>query len=205
MINKVKYNSQRDNIQYFKNTITGIIKRFNAWWQCFSTCAWMFMSNYSSKIYAFGDKMLSKYLDDVESTIGEKGIAEKTKKRFNWITGRTSLWWLIQKYGIEKWLWREGIKGNAIFRDKDISFNELSKLLDKGPVILQTKKIGGLKGGHIILAIGYTDKQIICHDPFGNALTKYRDHNGDSVHYPKEWLKKYTGSMIRCIYWREIK
>lgn len=193
MKNKIKYNSQRDNIDFGG--------KFKGNCQCFSTCSWMFMSYYSSKIAAFDDGMLSKYVDDVETTVGKKGIGEQVKERFRWITGRTSYWWLINKYGIEKWLWREGINGNAVFKDKNISFNNLTKLVDNGPVILQTKKMGSLHGGHIILAVGYTESHIIVADPYGNALTNYKDHNGENVLYHKDWLKKYTGSMIRCIYW----
>ena len=210
MTREIAYNSQRDNIQYFLTKVSGSVrkvrKRFNAWWQCFSTSSWMFMSFYSSKIRAFGDDMLAKYLDDVEASVGKPGIAERVMSQVNYITGRTSFWWIIQKAGIEKWLGREGLKGSIVFIDRTMPFEQLYTLLESGPVILQTKKMGGLKGGHIILAVDYDkDGTIIAHDPFGNARTNYRDHNGSNVRYNPEWLKKYTGKKIRCIYYTEVK
>jgi hypothetical protein len=159
------------------------------------------MSYYSSKISAFNDTMLSKYLDDVEDYIGSPGIAEKVKRQYNWIRGKTSFWWLVQKAGIEKWLHRENIPGRAVFKDKNISYEQLRALINDGPVILQTDKMGGLRGGHIILAIDYNDYGIICHDPFGDAVTNYTDHDGDAVVYSDLYLRKYTGDKIRCIYW----
>jgi hypothetical protein len=195
MIHAIKYNSQRDNIS---------LGGFRAYWQCFSTSAWMFMSFYSPDIDATNDTKLSIYLDDVEDSIGNPGIGEIVKRKYNWITGRTSFWWLVQKEGIEKWLWHVGIKGVVFFSDKQTDFDNLRKLVDNGPVILQTNKLGGLKGGHIILAVGYTDNALICHDPYGNCMTNYKDHNGAYVAYPDEVLMKATGEKIRCLYWKNI-
>ena len=88
----MKYNSQRDNFSFGG--------RFRGNVQCFSTSAFMFMGAYSEKIRNGGDEMLKKYVDDVEITVGHRGIGEKIKERFSWITGRTSYWWLVQKHGI---------------------------------------------------------------------------------------------------------
>ena len=148
------------------------------------------------------DNGLSLYCDDVEITVGKSGIAEKIIQKFNWITGKTSQWWLIQKYGIEKWLWDAGKKGEAIFNENSVAYLDIKSLIDNGPVILGTKKIGGLSGGHIILAIGYDNDGIICNDPFGDAKTNYKNINGEKVYYPDNFLKKYTGEMVNCIYWR---
>jgi len=192
MIHTIDYNSQRDNIS------TG---GFRAYWQCFSTSVWMFMSFYSSKIIAENDNDLYEYLDDVEDSIGKPGIGEIVKRKFSWITGRTSFWWLIQLEGIKKWLHARSVKGNAFFIDNTIEFEKIRKYLDKGPLILQTKRMGGLPGGHIILAIGYTENAIICHDPFGDAVSNYKNTRGDAVVYQDSYLKKYTGNKIRFIHW----
>lgn len=196
MIHQIGYNSQRNNFNF--------AGKFPGWTQCFSTSAWMFMSFYSPDIKAADDSSLAVYVDDVEETVGKPGIAEKAKRKFNWITGKTSLWWLIQKDGIESWLWRHGVKGQVVFRDSDFPFGVLPTIIDHGPVILGTTKMGGLSGGHIILAVGYDDNNIICHDPYGNAQTNYKDEKGAFVKYPHDFLRKYTGEKIRCMYWKPI-
>lgn len=192
-MHKIGYNSQRNNFDF--------AGKFPGWTQCFSTCAWMFMSFYSGKVVADDDKGLAQYVDDVEASVGKPGIAEKVMRKIKFITGKTSLWWAVQREGIESWLWRYGIKGTAIFRDQNISFDSLGELLKAGPVILGTTKMGKLPGGHIILAIGETPGAIICHDPYGDAKGNYVSQDGQSVEYPKDFLRKYTGEKIRCIYW----
>ena len=190
----IAYNSQRDNIDF--------AGKFPGFWQCFTTCAWMLMSYYCDKYRAHDDDMLALYLDDVEAIIGKPGIGEKIRNKYNWIKGHTSEWWLVQQNGIEAWLWRQGSRGNAVFRDLTVPFDDLRSIIDGGPVILGTKKLGGLPGGHIILAIGYTDEGIICHDPYGNAVTGYRSAAGGGVLYGDAYLRKFTGEKIRCMYWR---
>lgn len=181
--------------------------KFSGWWQCFSTSVWMFLGYFIPEINGTDDKGLSRYLDDVEVTIGKPGIGEKVKQQFSWITGRTSLWWLVQKAGIEKWMRIYGIKGQAVFKDKNIPFEELNNIIKKyGPVILQTNKMGGLKGGHIILLIGFGsdgfgNEYFIVNDPAGNATTNYSSREYASLKYPKNFLRQFTGSKIRCIYW----
>lgn len=187
----VIYNSQRDNFN-FKG-------KFPVWKQCFSTCAFMFISFFNDTI--FGDKDLVKYIDDVEAQVGEPGIAEKVIQKFKWITGFTSMWWLVQKEGIEKWLWRSGIQGEAVYVDKG-HWQDIIIALDYGPIILGTDKMGGLPNGHIILLIGTDNDAFIVHDPFGNATTKYVDINGDAVRYPIKYLIGYAGDNPRYMYWK---
>jgi hypothetical protein len=189
----IGYNSQRDNIDFGS---------FPGYKQCFTTVSWMFMSFYTSRIDATDDKKLAIYFDDVEDSVGtQQGIGEKIKRKFQWITGNTSYWWLVQRAGIEKWLWGKGVQGNAIFEEK-MPFDDLCDLIYHGPVILQTKKMGGLSGGHIILVVAYDKNNIICHDPYGNALTNYRIRDGAYVEYPKFWLKHYTKEYVTCMYWK---
>lgn len=194
MIHQIGYNSQRNNFNF--------AGKFPGWSQCFSTSSWMFMSFYSPDIKSADDAALSVYVDDVEVTAGQAGIAEKVVRKFKWITGKTSLWWLVQKEGIESWLWKYGIKGDAIFRDMDLPFSVLPEMIERGPVILGTTKMGGLPGGHIILAVGTDKESIICHDPYGDALQSYKSDKGAFVRYPKDYLMNFTGAKVRCIYWK---
>ena len=192
---KIDYNKQRDNVN-FKG-------KFSGWWQCFSTSAWMFMSFYTDRIRATNDDDLGIYVDDVEALVGEPGIAEEVMRKIKWITGSSSIWWEVQKAGIEKWLIRSGVEKDIIY-DPKMPFDELRARLVKGPVILGTSKMGGLSEGHVILAVGATEDAIECHDPFGDALTYYRNDNGKYVIYQDKYLRKFTGEKIRCIYAEEI-
>lgn len=188
---KIDYNSQRDNFDFDG--------KFPAWKQCFSTCAWMFMSYYNKDINATNDTKLAQYVDDVEALVGKPGIAEKVKQKYNWITGNTSMWWLVQQAGIQKNLSEKEI----IFSEK-ISVKELPELVKEKPVIIGTHKMGGLPGGHIILLVDYDSEKdsYVVNDPYGNATGNYLCDDGDSILYSHDFLKKYiqykTG--CRCIF-----
>jgi len=43
--------------------------------------------------------------------------------------------------------------------------------------------------GHINVIVGFTDTGFVFCDPFGNAMTKYQDPNGDHVEYPYDFCK----------------
>ena len=195
MNHDVKYNSQRNN-KDFKSTFPG-------WKQCFSSASWMLMSFYTNKIDATNDIELSKYFDDVEITVGSKGIGEKIFKG----TGSSSFWWTVQQAGITEWLNSKGISGEAVFRDCTMGFYDLKDLLDIAPVIIGTQKLGGLPGGHIILLTGYDDVSIIANDPFGNANTLYKDFNGEKVHYDFKMIMEHVifkaPDKIRCMYYHK--
>ena len=195
MIHEIIYNSQRNNIDFGG--------KFKATWQCFTTCAWMFMSFFNPSINAEDDTELAKYLDDVEDSIGGHGIGEDMKEKVPWIKGDTSYWFLVQQAGIKKWFGKDGIPNNVIFTE-GLDFNSLPDILDKSPVILNTAGLGGTRG-HIILAIGYDDLNIICHDPFGNAVKMYVEPNGAEVSYPKDWLYKYTGRKCAALYMGDLE
>lgn len=83
-----------------------------------------------------------------------------------------------------------GVKGSAMFHDGTALIGSLKDFAKIGPLILGTHKLGGLPGGHIILVVDYNAKTncLVCHDPFGNAMTNYKDHDGAYVEYPVEWL-----------------
>ena len=195
ILHEVDYNSQRDNFSF--------AGKFKGWIQCFSTCAYMLIS-YLTKFDGKDDKTLARYVDDVEVTVGKPGIGEIVKRKYNWITGRTSLWWLTQKYGIEKWLWAEGLKGEAVFVDKKGDWQAVIDALKISPVILGTNKLGKLPGGHIILLTGFRKGEFIVNDPFGDAKDNYSDHNGNSVVYSLELLQKHSDGKPRFMYWRSL-
>lgn len=201
---KIGYNSQRDNFSF--------AGKFPGWAQCFSTCAWMFLSYYVPGIKAADDHGLMNYVDDVEATVGDDGIAEKVKQKFNWITGRTSLWWLVQKEAVEAYMWRAGIEGKMVFHDGTFPMYSLSSILNGGPVIVATNKIGGVPGGHIILLVDYDKdgKAYKVNDPYGNARVRYADINGNGVIYGSDWLHQYLKGRgikpgkCRCMYWNLV-
>lgn len=195
---KIAYNSQRDNAEFGG--------RFKAYNQCFSTCAVMFMSHYTPQIAGDDDKFLSKYLYDIEATLNPSGLGARLKLKYKWIKGATSLWWLIQKDAINDYLHHYGVKGNACFYDAQLLIEQLPEFLRLGPVIIGTKRMGGLPGGHIILLVDYdrAKHEFIVNDPFGNATTNYKDHNGAAVRYPYDWLVPYiqsTADMCTCLRW----
>lgn len=180
---QVDYNSQRNN-DSFKGLFSG-----NK--QCFTTCAWMFISYYSN-YDGTNDQQLTKYFDDVENSVGSKGIGEKIKAKYNWISGKTSYWGLVQEAGIQKYLPNHKIKFDTKF-----PLAQLHGLVTNGPVLISTKKLGGLRGGHIILLvdnwqIGHiSQKGFYVHDPYGNANSNYRDHNGKNVIYTDTYLNRH--------------
>jgi hypothetical protein len=195
----IGYNSQRDNYDF--------AGKFKAWNQCFSTSAWMFLSYYCDNIKADDDNSLQLYVDDVEASVGKSGVGEKVKQKYNWITGNTSLWWNVQKEGIEKYMWKNGFHGEALFHDASFPFYSLSSILKDGPVIIGTHQMGGLPGGHIILLVDVDTNvdTFIVNDPFGNARTNYSDHNGNMARYSSKWLLPFVTykkpDLIRCIFW----
>ena len=190
MIHKVDYNSQRNNVTF---------GTFSGHRQCFTSCSWMLMSYYTNMIDGTSDRAMSAYFDDVEDSVGKAGIGEKIKQRFNWIKGNTSYWWAVQQFGITEWLNRYGVSGHAVFADS-MPMDKLIKLVDQGPVIVGTKKLGGLPGGHIILLIGYESGNFMVNDPYGNAMFRYKDHDGEEVLYSRDYLNKYLTNG-RCIFW----
>lgn len=194
MIYNIAYNSQRDN-----DTFQG---KFPGYAQCFSTCAWMLMSYYCKDIIATDDKTLAKYIDDVEFSVGSvPGLAEQLKERNPNITGRSSLFWDVQWYGIQTWLRNKKVQGNA-FVKLNAPFESIRTQLESGPIIIGTNKFGTLPGGHIILGIGYDDENIICNDPYGNANDNYTNVNGSSVYYKDSFLRKYFTN--RVLYWTPV-
>lgn len=195
---KIAFNSQRDNDDF-----GGKFKAFN---QCFTTSAIMLMSFYSKQIAGDDDIFLKKYLFDIEATLNPSGLGARLKLKYKWIKGATSYWWLVQKDAIEDYLHHYGVKGAAVFYDDNCLISSLRDFAVVGPFILQTNKLGGLPGGHIILVVDYNHekKTLICHDPFGDARTNYKEHDGAYVEYGIDFLKEHiqiTADCCRILRW----
>ena len=191
IIYEVINNDQRDNPNWGG--------KFKSIWQCFSTSIWMLITYFIFQLQTAGDEGLKFYVDDVEANVGKKGIAEKFRKKHGIFT---SFYWPIQRAGFEKWMQIYGMKGTAVF--ENIPFDKIPEYLKKyGPIVIGTKKIGGLSGGHIMLAIGNEPGYgIRCNDPYGDANTNYRETNGAGVLYHYSYLRKHTGESVRVIYWK---
>lgn len=183
-----KYNSQRDNFNF-----NG---QFMGWSQCFSTCAWMFISYYIDAIDGADDQGLKIYVDEVEQKVGSRGLGESIASTYN-IKGHSSLYWVVQKAGIEKYFQDYGCNVALKYIENGRTVNDLIGVLKKGNIaILGTNKIGGLESGHIVLVTNYFEHSNGSHfevyDPFGNATTNYQDHDGEAVLYPYEYLIEHA-------------
>ncbi len=188
----IPYNSQRDNFSF--------AGKFPGWAQCMSTCAWMFLSWYRPEVDATDDAGLAAYVDDVEASVGKPGIGEKIREKYNWITGRTSTWWLVQQAALQ-----QRLPGKRIMFHDRFPIEQLIDIVRIGPVIIGTNKMGGLPGGHIILLCDYDaiNYSYLVNDPYGNALTGYKDPTGQGVPYPFPWLIPfidYGKNQCRVIY-----
>ncbi len=150
--------------------------------QCFYSSAVMWLSYYKHLEPGF----LENYVDDVERQVGKPGIAERL---FPKLTGRTGAYWDVHVAALNQYV-------NNVKFDNTIPYKTFLELLDKGPVITGTKKIGLLSGGHIILSVKKTDKGVIVKDPYGNAIKNYKDQNGDMVLYPHDYLRKYFSNHV---------
>lgn len=81
------------------------------------------------------------------------------------------------------------------FVDSDLKLVNIKTQIDNNnPVIVDIKH--GNNSGHVIVCIGYTEKTLIVHDPYGNlehgtnnSYGAKRDMNGAFVEYPKNKYK----------------
>ncbi|HNX81929.1 MAG TPA: papain-like cysteine protease family protein [Candidatus Omnitrophota bacterium] len=186
---KIEYNSQRDNFDFGG--------QFKGSCQCFSTSAWMFLSYYSPDILAGDDDGLKRYVDDVSNIVGTPGIGEQVAVKDHSISGNSAYWWQVHKAAIEKKFSDHlyPYPQKVIFREQT-TIDELRSALANGPVILGTRKLAGLPGGHIILAVDIDGENIICDDPYGDANTNYKNVNGAGVSYSPELLAGHIGAAM---------
>lgn len=195
---QVTYNSQRNN----KSVFAGAGK-FSAWNQCFTSCAVMLMSYYCEDIKGDDDDFLARYLFDIEDSLNKNGLGAEVAEH-NHLTGNSSYYFIVQAEGITQYLKNHGCDGEAFF--KVIRIDDLPALVQSGPVIVGTDKLGGLPGGHMILLCDVQDegKSFIVNDPFGNAYSKYVDTDGDGILYKfddfKNKLKPGNGK-CNVLFW----
>lgn len=180
----VGYNNQRDNF-----TINGI----GPWSQCFATCVWMLLSYYAPEKYRYDDdKALKKYIAEI--------TAGGAAREYEWEAQRIMIQKYLDRAGVEKRV-KLGISLQTGVGQTSVA--ELHELLKAGPVIIGTKKMAGLPGGHIILGVDNADdgEKIVVNDPFGNAATSYSNENGKGVVYPISWFDaKYLNGPVRTMY-----
>lgn len=196
IVHKIGYNTQRDN-EDFDNAFPGSK-------QCFSTAAYMLLSFISPVIHkAEDDNMLASYVRDASDVVDKTGTGAEMDKKNNY-TVNSAYFWEVHKKIIENIMHVENKFGRMIYRDASATWEMLYSALESGPVILGTNKLGGLPGGHIILAIGHeANGDLICHDPYGDANTRYKNINGQSVVYSREFLEPAIGkTKIRMMHWQ---
>jgi hypothetical protein len=181
-------NNRQDNNNDFMGKFKGSV-------QCMSTSAWMLMSWYTDKYDATDDCSLAMYADDVNDEIGQAGIGEIIKRKFKWMTGNTAYYWEVHKSAIEKWLWKVGVKGQCVYNE-NATFDSLIAILYDFPAMLGTSKLGGLPGGHVIVALYVDGDYVVCNDPYGDANTNYRDKNGENVRYSIAMLREHFGHYL---------
>ncbi|MBC6444048.1 MAG: hypothetical protein GDA50_01255 [Alphaproteobacteria bacterium GM202ARS2] len=201
----IAYNSQRDNYD-FDGQIPGNV-------QCFSTCMWMLLSAFAKSIKANDDNGLLDYVDDVESSVGDSGTAEDVMRQDQAIADAVAsgidsmFFWQIHQKAFRPFLIKHGVSNvDCVFSTQERTFAQLDDILASSPVVLGTRKLGGIKGGHVILLLGkHPEKNgYWVHDPFGDARTRYRNTNGAHVFYSKKRLLMHATddgkTAKRCIY-----
>lgn len=162
---KPDYLTQRDNV---KLGGTGL-EQSN---QCFISAATMFCRHVAKEHDMLTVFKMSEY--EYNSII--LGICQT--KKIDYAAGRYM--WDIHQSAINALLKPLSVK--RVNATKDL----IRSQIDLGyPVIIGIDISHYLKGasGHMVLCIGYDDKGLVIHDPYGDALTGYKNHNGESVHY----------------------
>jgi hypothetical protein len=95
--------------------------------------------------------------------------------------------WMGRQYGLD-----------ATFRT-DRTLDEIRHEIRSGrPVIVSTVLT---RSGHIILLIGTKGDDFVVHDPFGNALKNYRDHDGEGLVYSGELMKRKMRNPSSTMKW----
>lgn len=122
--------------------------------------------------------------------------------------GGSNLWTPVSttyKKIIPKLKEKDSIDCNGLFFDankgelsNDLKFQTIvSQIYNGNPIIVDLKHGNNFQYGHVVLCIGYTEKSLIIHDPYGNlehgSNNGYgganRDYNGAFVEYPKTKYK----------------
>lgn len=78
------------------------------------------------------------------------------------------------------------LQGRPIAKWKRVSFAEFKELLKDNTIV-----IGGTFGAlrHFVMVHHFDGHSFVLDDSWGNAMTGYKDHNGDDVRYPEKYIK----------------
>ena len=104
--------------------------------------------------------------------------------------GNSGYFWVVQEAGIQKWLDKVGKEYYATWVEGG-SYEQLIKALEENPVIFGTKKLGRLKGGHIILLNEHVNYYFHVNDPYGDARIDYKNISGGNIVYTEDFLLPY--------------
>lgn len=103
---------------------------------------------------------------------------------------------LFPRYVFGFWVWYiNGLPGfKAEFKRMTPGQIRVHLGQNETPVIVGTKLTGG---GHIIVVKGFRKElQLICNDPYGDANSNYKNHDGESVAYYDYQLPKTMNALI---------
>lgn len=174
LLSNVEWYSQRDNIGDNTNGVYG----YN---MCQLTSLAMVMN-------AMGIKRLNaggQYEDELYSYAKLAGY------------GGSKLWtdtWTVYSKVLENYPEAYSFIGLS---EKDQIVDSIKKSINNGiPMLLSIDYKEDWNHGHVTVAVGYTEKNLIINDPYGNVNTSYNEHNGAFVEYDiKRWFigQKWAG------------
>lgn len=179
---KVKNNRQQNNTAF---------KGLPGSSQCGPTSCAMLLSHFIPRYTE--DKAVAELIQEIEPMYGTPTIGQAVLAAMPWMKGkRLTAFGDTYPHVINAILKRHGIKKVAKFQGTGGTDQDMIKAIDGGsPCLLSTMLSSS---GHFILVIGYEMNKSgqvqawICNDPYGNALTGYKDAKGDAVSYPWGFL-----------------
>jgi hypothetical protein len=142
----------------------------------------------------------------VEDFITKHSMSKETKawakrKWGNWVLSRLKglrTFALIQDRIFNRLMNPYGYKSTFT---KDLTWDNFCDVMERTrlPMSVRGKFPLLLGGGHVCTAIGFnfeTDT-LVCLDPFGNAHTRYKDHDGEGMRYQvNKWFTNRKGKMF---------
>jgi hypothetical protein len=137
------------------------------------------------------DAHVQEYIERFETLIDPAAPdAIDIKKKYPWVTGRVGNWWVAHYYECCKILSTLTVR----FKENGTWSDVSGAIAGDSPVVIGTK----FGQGHIILIVGETEKDWICHDPYGVA-PDYKKTDGAYVYYDKQWLKTWRNTAGKSI------
>ena len=182
---------------------------------CYPTSMAILMLNCLDYIGADKKIIGCPYDMQLEDFINEHTMSKDTK---NWIRKNVSVFgdWMLQHRPrtiavVEEMVFNKlmaplGFTVKFKVNNVDIFLDEFTK--QKFPVVLHGdfRSVSSVEG-HICAMEGYVDpERWIIKDPFGNALTGYKNKDGSSVIYPRKFFlkKKNKLSLKKTMVWYQM-